>query len=266
MARPQKAGLEYFPHDTTTDEKIEAMEAKYGLAGHGFYFSLCERAYRTKDGELDISDAETIQILSRNWRISINKFNDMLATALKIGLFDNDLFQKTKRLSSDGIKKRMDFIMGKREAMRQRYELSKLKQRISAAETREETQQKPDKEKEIYKVKENIDAALSETQQKELENIRGIYENNVGQIVPLVDVQLKEIAKNYPLGWFGEAVNEMISCSTARNLKYIKAILEGWKVNGFKCRPRPAGRTANGTSTPDEMDADEIRLGLRSSK
>ena len=48
MTRPQKQGLDYFSHDTdaSNDEKIEAMEAVYGLAGHAFYFKLLERIYR----------------------------------------------------------------------------------------------------------------------------------------------------------------------------------------------------------------------------
>ena len=97
MARPQKQGLDYFPHDTFTDDKIEAMEAKYGLAGHAFYSKLCERIYRTTDGELDVSDAETTQILARNFHISLRHFNAMLETAINKGLFDRQLFEKTKR-------------------------------------------------------------------------------------------------------------------------------------------------------------------------
>jgi hypothetical protein len=135
MARPQKEGLEYFSHDVYTDEKIEAMEAKYGLAGHAFYFKLLERIYRTKDGELDLSDDDTIRTIAKNWHISVLRFNNLLATALKNGLFDQQLFQKTKRLSSNGVKKRIRNVNDKRESMRQKYLETKLNPVISDAET-----------------------------------------------------------------------------------------------------------------------------------
>src|SRR5574343_514616 len=104
MARPVKQGLDYFPHDTdaSMDEKIEGIEALFGLEGYAVYFKLCERIYRTADGELLVSDAETRKIYARNMHISVKKFDDILEALLKRGLFDPELFQKTKRLSSGG--------------------------------------------------------------------------------------------------------------------------------------------------------------------
>ena len=47
MARPQKEGMDYYPHDidAANDEKIEALRAIYGNNGYAFYFILLERIY-----------------------------------------------------------------------------------------------------------------------------------------------------------------------------------------------------------------------------
>ena len=71
MARPQKEGMDYFPHDTdaVNDEKIEALRALYGNDGYAFYFIMLERIYRTAEFEINVSDAETqketFQILAK---------------------------------------------------------------------------------------------------------------------------------------------------------------------------------------------------------
>lgn len=64
-----------------------------------------------------------------------------------------------------------------------------------------------------------------------------IYENNIGQLTPAIADALKDITKEYKPEWFEEAVKE--AClHNARNLKYITAILENWKVKGFKANSK----------------------------
>jgi hypothetical protein len=147
MARPVKEGLDYFPHDTdaVNDEKIEALRALYGNNGYAFYFILLERIYRTNDAELDVSDAETIQILSRKVAVTTEEFMQMLETALKWKCFCRESYEKYGVLTSKGIKKRTSVVVEKRVTMREKY--YKQKTEVSDAETREETEQKPDKEK-----------------------------------------------------------------------------------------------------------------------
>jgi len=155
MARPLKEGLDYFPHDTdaVNDEKVEALRAIYGNDGYAFYFILLERIYRTPSAELDVSDAETKQILARKVAVTEQKFNEMLITALKRGCFDNDNYEKRGVLTSNGVKKRASVVLEKREKMRESYQKPKLNDsfcRVSDAETQKE----PDKVKES-KVKNN---------------------------------------------------------------------------------------------------------------
>jgi hypothetical protein len=173
MARPQKQGLDYFPHDTdaSNDEKLEAMELKHGLTGYALYFKLLERIYRQANLELDVSDAETLQILSRKWHISTKNLTGMIGTAVRLGLFDKDAYLSAKILRSSAICRRASGILEKRNSMKQRY--LDLKEHVSDAETIPETGvsaeflSDKDKDKDKVKDKEEIKETITkETIQK----------------------------------------------------------------------------------------------------
>jgi len=145
MARPPKEGLSYFPHDTdaVNDEKVEALRMLYGNDGYAFYFILLERIYRTPDGELDVSDEETVQILSRKIDVPKEKFSQMLKTAIKKGCFDSSSFYDDKILTSNGVKKRIEPVKAKRLKMKELY----IKRSVSGGVSAKETKKKPDKVK-----------------------------------------------------------------------------------------------------------------------
>jgi len=140
MARPIKEGLDYFPHDTdaSTDEKVEALRSLHGNDGYAFYFILLERIYRTPDFEIDISDAETTQILAKKCGINSEVFRKILATALKYGCFDKAAYADRGVLTSNGVQKRASIVIRKREEMREKYQKAKG---VSDAETHQETRQ-----------------------------------------------------------------------------------------------------------------------------
>ncbi|MBA7631346.1 hypothetical protein ES703_38877 [subsurface metagenome] len=74
----------------------------------------------------------------------------------------------------------------------------------------------------------------------ELGVISKLYEENIGVLTPVAAERLKDIAERYPPGWFGEALKEAVARG-ARNLKYIEAILERWKAEGFKTPKKGGG-------------------------
>ena len=156
IARPQKEGMDYFPHDNdaANDEKIEALRVLYGNDGYAFYFILLERIYRTAEFELDVSDAETTQILCRKVAVTEEKFNAMLETALKRKCFDQEAYEQRSVLTSIGIKKRASVVIEKREFMRSKYK--KVSDAETTPETREETPQRKGKERLKESKEENI--------------------------------------------------------------------------------------------------------------
>lgn len=167
MARPQKDGMDYFPHDSdaVNDEKIEALRVLYGNDGYAFYFILLERIYRTAEFELDISDAETIQILCRKVAITQEQFDRMLETALKRKCFDREAYELRGVLTSTGIKKRASVVQEKRETMRSKYK------KVSDAETTPEIKAETPQSKGKERLKESKEE--KSTQLKVVKNLYG---------------------------------------------------------------------------------------------
>ena len=98
------------------------MTANFGAGGYAFIFILYERIYRS-GGELDLSDPE---IYRSTWKKTLapsrQAFDKMLRVALKLKIFDRDLWRSSRRLSSSGIKKRATVVTSARERMRKRRE------------------------------------------------------------------------------------------------------------------------------------------------
>jgi len=60
-----------------------------------------------------------------------------------------------------------------------------------------------------------------------------IYKENIGIMTPLIFDSLVELANDFSVKWFQAAVQEACD-SNHRNLKYVRAILERWRVEGFR--------------------------------
>ena len=48
MARPTKAGLDYFPHSCIPDQRMELIEAEFGLTGYAVVLKLYEKIFVEK--------------------------------------------------------------------------------------------------------------------------------------------------------------------------------------------------------------------------
>lgn len=117
MARPRKVGLDYFSHDTdvSTDDKIAAMELKFGAVGYALYFKCLERIYR-QGGPIDTTGVFRA-IISGRLRVSEEEIDKVLDFAISIDLLYRE---EDGKLMSRGAKKRLDFIEKERERDRNR--------------------------------------------------------------------------------------------------------------------------------------------------
>lgn len=77
-----------------------------------------------------------------------------------------------------------------------------------------------------------------EEEEKPAQNIFALYEQNIGPLTPMLAEKLKDAEEDYPPEWVPEAFKIAIE-NNARNWAYVKAILERWKVDGFKSDTRP---------------------------
>lgn len=124
MARPKKTGLDYFPHDVdlSSDEKIEALEAEYGLEGYAIYLKLLERIYRA-GGKLRLSEPETqkmlaVKLCGKACGNPVDKLLKIINLMATVQLVSKTSWTRSKTLTSRGIRKRVQPIVNKRLASR----------------------------------------------------------------------------------------------------------------------------------------------------
>lgn len=113
MARPHKIGLDYFPHDTHPDKKLERFFLLYEAKGKSFWYTMLEEIY-AEGWSLSIADSETVQILAKKAYVTVPEWNTMLATAIKLDLFDLQFYEQQAVLTSNGIKRRWEIVAKKR--------------------------------------------------------------------------------------------------------------------------------------------------------
>jgi hypothetical protein len=104
VARPQKAGLDYFPLDVDMDDKIKLIDAKFGVAGFGVLIKLWQIIY--ENGYYITWTEKELLLYKNRINADINLINDVINECLRWGIFNNDLYEKYSILTSNGIQKR----------------------------------------------------------------------------------------------------------------------------------------------------------------
>lgn len=124
MARPRKEGLDYFPMDVHLDYKWDAVFAMHGGAGCWACLQIMQECYKTASGELDISGVIRRKTIEVKTKLVEESLDNVLNTATEVGLFDKNLWETAKILTSNGIKKRIDAVSKDRKNARKRSETS----------------------------------------------------------------------------------------------------------------------------------------------
>lgn len=106
MARPQKQGLDYFSLDCFNDEKMELIEAEFSkTTGFAVIVKLWRWIYR-RGFYCDWNEEVALLFACNECGLGVNVVSEVIKSALKRGIFDQDLFQKYSILTSRGIQKR----------------------------------------------------------------------------------------------------------------------------------------------------------------
>lgn len=106
MARPIKEGLEYFPLDVDIDkdDKLELVEAKYGITGFAVAIKLLMKIY--KEGYFYPWGEREQLLFSKRVNVDINLVNDIINDCFKWKFLDADKYAHYGILTSKGIQKR----------------------------------------------------------------------------------------------------------------------------------------------------------------
>lgn len=106
MARKAKTGIVYYSHDCdmSKDRKIKLLLSRCGLDGYAVYNLLLEELYRN-EGYYLLVDDDFISLFIYDYRIKEAEFKKILKECLSSCLFDLDMYNSYKILTSKRIQK-----------------------------------------------------------------------------------------------------------------------------------------------------------------
>jgi hypothetical protein len=112
MARPVKAGCDYFPMDCNVDSKMKLVKYRHGVAGYGLLISLIQwiysQGYFAKFGE-----DEKIIFAGENG-VNYDFVCELVDFCVSKDIFDHSIYSEHSVLTSSGIQKRYAGITEKR--------------------------------------------------------------------------------------------------------------------------------------------------------
>lgn len=107
MARPIKLGLDYFPHDTHTDEDtaLQLLEAEFGLDGYAVYFKLLESIYAQGYAK-QWGEDECLLFAKKMGAVTVPKLSEIIKGCIRRSLFDEGVYNLFQILTSKAIQLR----------------------------------------------------------------------------------------------------------------------------------------------------------------
>lgn len=108
MARPTKLGLDYFPHDTHTDQDtaLALVEAEFGLEAYAVYFKLLEYIY-SQGYAIPWGSDECLLFAKRIGAFGVSsKISEIIKGLVRRSLFDEGVFNSFQILTSASIQVR----------------------------------------------------------------------------------------------------------------------------------------------------------------
>ena len=108
MARPTKLGLDYFPHDTHTDQDtaLALVEAEFGLEAYAVYFKLLEFIY-SQGYAIPWGSDECLLFAKRIGTFGVSsRISEIIKGLVRRSLFDERVFNSFQILTSASIQVR----------------------------------------------------------------------------------------------------------------------------------------------------------------
>ncbi len=101
MARPHKAGIDYFPLDTAFDDQIELLKLEFGSRAVGVLVSFYQKIYSC--GYYTPWNEDILMLFARSACEEKDLIEMILEQALERGIFDRELFEKYGIITAAGI-------------------------------------------------------------------------------------------------------------------------------------------------------------------
>lgn len=237
LARPKKDGLEYFPLDVAAgkDDELELVESEHGLVGFAIFIKLLQSIYKS-GYYLEWTKKEQL-IFSKRVNAAETIVNAVITSCLEWGLFNQQMYDKYKILTSHGIQQRFIFAIGRRSAM-EIYEeyLLLTKNEVSATKTlvivtKTEVNASSNPKSKVKKIeskkKEKESSSEEDTAATNIKRIATMLESTFGRMPSQYEIEMltSYIEDGMEIELIEKSLTETIE-NGVRNLKYTKSILE----------------------------------------
>ena len=258
MPRPQKAGVEYFPLDVENDDKLDLIEAEFGLTGFAVIVKLYQRIYKL--GYYCEWNDEVALLFGKRLGTGGKAVSEIVSAAIRRKLFDEEIYRKYGVLTSRGIQKRYFEIVARRKnvEVEQRYLLvsrdlipvnvnimyaeTPVNVNTMHAETPENAYRSTQSKVKESKVKESkvllherpLAAAAVETDQRpDFNTIEAYASGNLRYLSPGNMEELASFAEDFPADMLRYAVDLAVGAGKPA-WNYVRGILRSWQSKGFK--------------------------------
>ncbi len=245
MARPLKEGLDYFPIDinmfSDKDDKTSFLEAKYGLEGIGLIVKLFQRIYGGNGYYKNWGEREVL-LFSKQTSVAVEKINEFIEDCINEGLFNREMYDNYKILTSSGIQKRYFKACSRR---------SKTNYDPKYLLVDPEEDKKPPKKKttpvNVFSFYQKNIGFLSEFQAEFIESFinDGMTEDTI------IEVIKDSLGKPHPWGWIKKVLEDLLKNNvktleqyTARKIEF-KRQQESKKLGDKPKNQTPAANKGN---------------------
>lgn len=100
-----KNGLDWFKLDVNMDDKVELIEAEYGLTGFAVVVKLWQKIYGSEGYYCEWTN-EVALLFSRKIGAGVSVVSEIVSASIKRGIFDKGMYERYGILTSAGIQKR----------------------------------------------------------------------------------------------------------------------------------------------------------------
>ena len=116
-----KEGIDSFLLDCHTNENLSEIEASFGIKGFAVIVRLWQKIYSEKGYYCEWIERSPLLFLA-NWfggnsGVDLNFIKEVIAAALRIGIFHQELYEKHSILTSEGIQRRYFDVVKRRKEL-----------------------------------------------------------------------------------------------------------------------------------------------------
>lgn len=273
VGRNNKANLDYFPLDVHLDDKIELIEAEYGLKGFAIVVKLFQKIYGER-GYYCEWNADVALLFGRKCGMGGNAVSEIVGSCVKRGLFDAEQFNNNGILTSHGIQKtyieacekrkvvdvKAEYLLLEKSEISKNVVINGIKVGINEIDSGRNPQSKS---------KSKSKSISSSINTEENENPFGNYSdnrpnfdtvevyvsNNISRLGMRAMQELESFKEDLPEEIIRYAVDE--ACDhDARNWAYVKRILNDCLDNGYRTVGDIEAARAKKNKKPSSTDTD----------